>query len=100
MDQSMLVSPNDHVVPLPKKRDLSFRDIPVAQKLIVIAAILLLPMLLANFFLVIQNQQDINFRTKERLGITYLSNVRQLQFYLQESRLHTTNAAQGDSAAL
>jgi twitching motility protein PilJ len=76
-----------------------FKDIPVGQKLALIALSLLLPIGLLLYFATSRVQQDINFATKERIGVTYLKPMKEIQNLFQEYRLNLTNASQGDSEA-
>ncbi len=76
-----------------------FKDIPVAQKLALIAMSLLLPIGLLLYFAVSRIQQDIAFAAKERVGVTYLPPLKTMQNQLQEFRAQLTNLSQGDEAA-
>lgn len=76
-----------------------FKDIPVGQKLALIALSLLLPIGLLLYFATSRVQQDIAFAAKERVGVQYLKPIKDLQNLFQDYRLYLTNLSQGDSQA-
>jgi twitching motility protein PilJ len=76
-----------------------FKDVPVGQKLALIALSLLLPIGLLLYFALSRVQEDINFAAKERIGVEYLKPIRDLQNLFQDYRLYLTNLSQGDAAA-
>lgn len=76
-----------------------FRDIPVGQKLTLIALSLLIPIGLLLYFATSRVQQDITFAAKERVGVEYLKPIKDLQNLFQEYRLQLTNFSAGDASA-
>jgi twitching motility protein PilJ len=71
-----------------------FKDIPVGQKLSLIALSLLLPIGLLLYFATSQIQQDVAFSAKERVGLEYLMPLKNMQNQLQEYRAQLTNFTQ------
>jgi twitching motility protein PilJ len=75
----------------PATQSTGFKDIPVGQKLALIALSLLLPMGLLLYFATSRIQQDIDFAKKERVGLEYLLPLKNMQNQLQEYRAQLTN---------
>ncbi|MGL4609582.1 MAG: HAMP domain-containing protein, partial [Trueperaceae bacterium] len=73
----------------------TFRDIPVGQKLGLIALSLFIPIAFLLYAFVSQVQQDTNFIVKEQKGLDYLRPLKSLQDAAHEYRVQTTNALQG-----
>jgi twitching motility protein PilJ len=101
--ESALVSSSPRLSSSPgpgNRRDgVSFKDIPVGQKLALIALSLLLPVGLLLYFATSRVQQDIAFAAKERVGVEYLKPLKDLQNSFQEYRLQLTNFSAGDASA-
>jgi twitching motility protein PilJ len=76
-----------------------FKDVPVGQKLALIALSLLLPIGLLLYFATSRVQQDVAFSAKERVGVEYLKPIKDLQNLFQDYRLYLTNLSQGDTKA-
>jgi twitching motility protein PilJ len=76
-----------------------FKDIPVGQKLLLIALTFVLPITVMLFFLVNQFQQDINFARKELDGTTYVKPLINLLIDTQQHRGLTNRLLSGDFSA-
>jgi twitching motility protein PilJ len=76
-----------------------FKDIPVGQKLFLIALIFALPIALLLFFLIQRDNTAINVISQERQGVEYLIPVTQMQRELANHIGASTAEKLGDPAA-
>ncbi len=63
-----------------------FQDIPVGQKLALIALALLIPIAILTYFVISRDNSDINFSAKERQGVEYLIPLRTMLEHVLEAR--------------
>jgi twitching motility protein PilJ len=75
------------------------KDVPVGQKLTLIAIALVLPMALLLFFLVQRDNASVNFTAKERRGVEYLQPLTQVMEKLQLHRGRSATELSGDASA-
>jgi twitching motility protein PilJ len=76
-----------------------FKDIPVGQKLSLIALTFVLPIAVMLFFLVNQFQQDLTFARKELDGTAYLKPLTSVLTDTQQHRGLTNRLLNGDATA-
>lgn len=75
------------------------KDVPVGQKLALIALALALPIALLLFFLVQRDNASIAFTAKERRGVEYLQPLAQLMEKIQLHRGRSSTELSGDASA-
>jgi twitching motility protein PilJ len=98
-ESSLVTSPNSPKRVSVSRESTSFQDIPVGQKLALIALTLSLPIALLLFFLVQRDNATIAFTAKERRGVEYLQPLAQLMETLQLHRGRSTTELAGDPSA-
>lgn len=74
------------------------KNIRIWQKLSLIAIVLIIPVVVLLFFLLTEQNKAIDFATRERQGVEYLSTLRQLLREVQEHRTYVSAVLGGDAS--